>query len=304
MPALLRPSSLAPASSSSVANVIAARAALGEKTLSYEFFPPKSEETADQGLWAAFDELVTAGFDFVSVTYGAGGSNREKSFSVLERMAQRVLTVGHLTAVGASREDTRRIIDEFRKRGVRTILALRGDSPKDNPDALQQGELKQALELVQLAAETDGIEIGVAAFPEGHPESPSLAHDAQVLHLKQQAGADFAITQLFFGVEHYEGLLADASREGVTMPIIPGVMPISNAKQVMRMAQLSGAAVPQDLVAQLDAADPESAREIGMAYTVGFARGLLAAGAPGLHIYTLNQAPAALEIARAVGLVS
>lgn len=287
----------------SVSAAVASRQVSGQKTLSYELFPPKPTPEAETQLWDTFDALVSEGADFVSVTYGAGGSNREKSLAVLDRMAERVLTVGHLTAVGSSFEETRSILGNFQVAGVNSVLALRGDSPKADPDALSKGQIKRAIDLVTMAT-AEGIEAGVAAFPEGHPESVDLDHDAWVLSLKQQAGASFAITQLFFGVEHYKRMLEDTARHDVSIPIIPGVMPISNAKQVLRMAAMSGAHIPQDLVERLSAADEQTARKIGMEYTIETSAKLLELGAPGLHIYTLNHSAAALEVAKNVGLLS
>ena len=272
-------------------------------TLSYEFFPPK-DDSGDALLWSSFDALLKTSPDFVSVTYGAGGTNQARSISVVERMAQTVATVGHLTAVGATRAKTLDLLRDFEAAGVAGILALRGDSPKDNPDALAQGEIKTALELVELSEANTGLDIGVAAFPEIHPESPDLAHDIRVLKLKQDAGATFAITQLFFDLDAYARFVSAAREAGVTIPIIPGLMPISNAKQVLRMADLSGASIPPRLLNDLQAAqDDQSARRVGMAFSVEFGRRLLAeAAAPGLHIFSLNSHIAALELATGVGL--
>ena len=289
---------------SSLAQVLKLREESSTPSLSFEFYPPK-DDAGEQRLWSTFDRLIELAPDFVSVTYGAGGSNREKSFAIVERMAPQVLTIGHLTAVGASRDSTREIIHRFRSAGVNTILALRGDSPKDQPDALEQGELKTALELVQLAKDEFSLEVGVAAFPEVHPESPSLEHDARVLRLKQEAGASFAMTQLFFTVGAYLRLLETNRSFGVELPVLPGLMPIANAKNVIRMAQLSGAAIPSSLLSKLESAEnEETARRIGMEYSVQLGKELLAAGAPGLHVFSLNHDEAAIELARGVGLAS
>jgi len=277
------------------------RAARGEKALSFEFFPPR--EGAEDALWQTFEDVLGVNADFVSVTYGAGGSNQEKSFEVLGRMAPEILTVGHLTCVGASRASSLATIERFEQLGVHSVLALRGDAPKDDPEALAKGELKSALELVELAHSNTGLEIGVAAFPEKHPESPDLAHDARLLWQKQAAGASFAVTQLFFGVNFYTDLVKAGAEAGVNLPIVPGLMPVSNAKQLLRMAAMSGAHVPAELAHQLETADEATARKIGMDYTVKLGRDLLAAGAPGLHIFTLNKSEAALELAAGVGLI-
>ena len=299
---LRSPNSSAPFAS--IAEVLSMRAAKGEPSLSFEFFPPKDDAGVEK-LWTTFDELLEAQPDYVSVTYGAGGSNREKSFAIVERMAPRVLTVGHLTAVGASKTSTIEILRRYREAGVSTILALRGDSPADAPDALELGEIKTALELVSLAKEELNFEIGVAAFPEVHPESPNLQHDAQVLKLKQDAGASFAMTQLFFSLDAYLALEAANRAAGVSLPIVPGLMPVANARNVVRMAELSGAAIPKRLLEAIESASSEEeARQIGMSYIIELGCQLLEAGAPGLHIFTLNRSAAALELARGVGLVS
>ena len=284
-----------------VSDVLAARQLLGQKSLSFEFFPPR--EGSEESLWQTFDKIMGLNTDFVSVTYGAGGSNQDKSLAVLEHMASEVLTIGHLTCVGASRASTSIAVKNFEQAGVRSILALRGDSPKDQPNALAQGELKTALEVVDLVHEITSLEVGVAAFPEGHPESPDLFHDSKVLSLKQQAGAKYAITQLFFGANHYRRMVDLAAQAGSTMPIIPGLMPVSNAKQLLRMAAMSGAAVPDFLAEKLSTADEATARKIGMDFTIQLGQELLAQGAPGLHIFTLNKAEAAIELAVGVGLV-
>lgn len=299
---LLRKSKLESLSYGSISAVSKARLALGEPTLSFEFFPPK-DDAGEATLWNSFEKLLEVSPDFVSVTYGAGGSNRERSLAVVDKMAKEVLTIGHLTCVGASRESTTEIIRRFESAGVGAILALRGDSPKDDPDALQKGELKSALELVDLVHEETSLEVGVAAFPEVHPESPDMAHDSRVLNLKQIAGASFAVTQLFFSVDAYNKLVESAKAAGAVIPIVPGLMPISNAKQVVRMAELSGAKIPDDLLAKFESArDDAHAREIGMEYSIKLAVDLVAAGAPGIHIFSLNSHLAAIELARAAGL--
>lgn len=299
---LLRKSQLDSLSFERISAVSASRKQQGEPTLSFEFFPPK-DEASEANFWISFEKLLEVSPDYVSVTYGAGGSNRERSLAVVDRMAKEVLTIGHLTCVGSSRAGTQEIIKRFEAAGVGAILALRGDSPKDDPEALAKGELKSALDLVNLVHEETSLDVGVAAFPEVHPESPDMAHDSMVLHLKQAAGATFAVTQLFFSVQAYTDLLSSAKLAGVEMPIVPGLMPISNAKQVLRMAELSGADIPKDLLNQLESAtDDAHAREIGMEYSTRLAIDLVNAGAPGIHIFTLNSHVAAIELARAAGL--
>jgi methylenetetrahydrofolate reductase (NADPH) len=268
-------------------------------TLSFEFFPPKDAEGAES-LWRNFDKLLEVSPDFASVTYGAGGSNRATSLAVVERMSKQLPTIGHLTCVGASAQSTSEIIRRFEAAGVSSILALRGDPPKDSVGLTS--EVTSALQLIDLIRTFSQIEIGVAAFPEKHPESVDFAQDAKVLKLKQDAGATFAMTQLFFTVEAYTSLVERNRAAGVTMPIVPGVMPISNAAKVLRMAEMSGAAVPSQLLAKLQNANEDEARVIGMDYTIEFANNLIAAGAPGLHIFSLNFSKAAIEVARGAGL--
>lgn len=270
-------------------------------TLSFEFFPPRDAE-ADVSLWGHYENLLELRPDFVSVTYGAGGSSRETSLAVVDRMAKDVLTVGHLTCVGSTNASTRETIKHFEQAGVRSILALRGDAPQADPEALSKGELKTALELVDLVAANSALEVGVAAFPEKHPESASLSHDARVLALKQQAGASYAMTQLFFSVDAYLQLVETAKANGATLPIVPGVMPISNAAKVLRMAQMSGASVPGTLLERLQNADEVTAKKIGMDFSIQLANDLLDAKAPGLHIFTLNYSKAAIEVARGCSL--
>lgn len=297
---LLR-NALSTAPISSVNALIADRRSSGAPTLSFEFFPPK-DEAGEATLWRTFDEVLEVGADFVSVTYGAGGSSSERTLGIVERMAPQITTVGHLTAVGATRAGTIDIIRRFEDAGVASLLAIRGDAPKDKPNALAEGELKTALELVELAHDVSSLEVGVGAFPEVHPESADMAHDAKVLQLKQAAGASFAITQLFFSLEAFNELRQTSDRAGATLPIIPGLMPINNAKQVIRMAAMSGASIPADLMSRLESADETEARRIGMRFTIDLGKKLLEAGAPGLHIFTLNQSIAALELARGIGL--
>lgn len=285
--------------------MLAEKFASAKPTLSFEFFPPK-EATGDAQLWTSFNALLDASPDFVSVTYGAGGSNQDRTLELLGRMAAQIPTIGHLTCVGATAVKVKENVKRFAEAGVTAILALRGDPPLDHPDTLAHGELKTALELVELIRSVSELEIGVAAFPEKHPESPDLQHDSMVLGMKQQAGASFAMTQLFFSMDAYRDFLEKNRDQGVTIPIIPGVMPIANAKQVLRMAELSGATVPENLRLSLQAAqgDAELTRKIGLEFTIQLAAELVGSGAPGIHIFSLNQHDAALEVARGAGLLS
>ncbi|CAB4538215.1 MAG: methylenetetrahydrofolate reductase [NAD(P)H] [Actinobacteria bacterium] len=270
-------------------------------TLSFEFFPPKDEAGANS-LRNSIEELMTLSPDFVSVTYGAMGSNQDSSVAIVEQLSKIVATVAHLTCIGASTSGIQNLLMRYQSAGVAAILALRGDKPKGY-DEQPAGDFTYASDLVRQVKQFTSFEVGVAAFPEKHPESHSLADDIRILKMKQDTGASFAMTQLFFDVEAYSQLVSSARAEGVTIPIIPGVMPFENARQVLRMAQMSGATVPPELDLKLSQAfSEEAARTIGMDFSVHLVQDLLAAGAPGIHIFTLNQHRATLELANSANL--
>jgi methylenetetrahydrofolate reductase (NADPH) len=269
-------------------------------TVSFEFFPPKDDQ-GFESLRTSFEKLLEVNPDFISITYGAMGSNQDRSLAVVKEFAPRVPTIAHLTCIGATRASLENLLNQYATLDVAGILALRGDFPKEF-EGLPLGEFKTALDLVNLVRQTE-FEIGVAAFPEKHPESPNLQHDLNILKLKQEAGASFAMTQLFFDIDAYFELVGAARNIGIEIPIVPGLMPISNTKQVLRMAEMSGAAVPAQLVKMLDEArDDAHGREIGMEFSANLARELIAEGAPGIHIFTLNHHKATLELLGAIGL--
>lgn len=281
--------------------------ARGRHSVSFEFFPPATDE-GERQLWRAIRELEPLAPSFVSVTYGAGGSTRDRTVRVTGRIAtETTLTpLGHLTCVGAGVAELRRVVGAYADAGVRNILALRGDPP-GGPGTTWVGHpdgLEHAADLVRLVRGLGDFCVGVAAFPEGHPESADLDSDARHLAAKVAAGADFAITQFFFHAEDYVALVERAARYGCTVPIIPGLMPVTNVRQIERFAQLSGAAFPADLAARLHAVqdDPAAVRAIGVEVACELGAQLLAAGAPGLHFYTLNRSTATREIAHALGL--
>jgi len=270
-------------------------------TLSFEFFPPK-DSAGEVNLHQAIDELMSVAPDFVSVTYGAMGSNQDSSVAVVERLSRLVPTIAHLTCVGATKAGISNLLNRYRDFGVAAILALRGDKPRDL-EQFPESDYTFALDLVNQVSSSTPFEIGVAAFPEKHPESSSLEADVDILLLKEKAGASFAMTQLFFDVAAYTSLVERARNAGVSMPIVPGVMPISNVRQVLRMAQMSGAAIPIDLENSLSSAESDDhARAIGMEFSAQLARDLLQSGAPGIHIFTLNHSRAALELVAAADL--
>jgi methylenetetrahydrofolate reductase (NADPH) len=269
-------------------------------TLSFEFFPPK-DDSGKTTLWASFEQLMVLHPDFVSVTYGAMGSNQSTSLEVVQRFAPEVATIAHLTCIGASDHSIGALLDHYEDYGVAALLALRGDVPAGQSAPV--GDFEHAIDLVKFAKSRSSLEIGVAAFPEKHPESTSFEFDAKILSKKVAAGANFGMTQLFFTASAYFDLLERNKTFGVDVPIVPGVMPIANAKQVLRMAQMSGAAVPLELeAALLNASDEQKAREIGMSFSAQLVRDLVEGGAPGIHIFTLNQSKAAIELASASGL--
>jgi len=273
----------------------------GERSISFEFFPPKDDAGVDQ-LWSAIRDLEPYRPTFVSVTYGAGGSTRDRTVEITGRIAAEtsMTPMAHLTCVGHTREELDRILDSYVEAGVHHLMALRGD-PEDGPSARwtpTEGGLNYAQELVELAGGRGQFRIGVAAFPEGHPSAESRDHDADVLVAKARAGAEFAVTQMFFSAEDYFDLVERVRARGVDIPILPGIMPILNVKALQRQGELIGAAVPEAIVERISAhdGDPAAVRAEGIAISAELCEELLAGGAPGLHFYTLNRSKATLEI--------
>ncbi len=275
------------------------------RTYSFEFFPPKTDE-GEASLRRALEELEPLRPSFVSVTYGAGGSTRERTHRIVCDLHDNtsMIPMAHLTTVAHSRAELVDIVASYRDAGIDNILALRGDPPRDaDPDELPPTELQHALELVELVREVDDFAVGVAAHPEGHPKSPDLESDRHHLAAKLRA-ADFGVTQFFFRASDYLGMIDDLDARGVDTPVIPGIMPVTNVGQIKRFAELSGAEFPADLAERLHAVedDREEVRRIGVEVATELCRELLDEGAPGLHFYTLNRSTATREIYENLGL--
>jgi methylenetetrahydrofolate reductase (NADPH) len=274
------------------------------RTCSFEFFPPKTDEAA-RSLEKTIAELEVLNPSFVSVTYGAGGSTRERTRDIVIHIERDtgVTAMAHLTCVGHTTEQLSGLLNEYRDAGISNILALAGDPPPDAPDAFDTGDFVHALELVELIREHDAFSVGVAAHPEGHPRSPDLKTDRRHLASKLEA-ADFAITQFFFEPEPYLSMVDDLVARGCTKPVIPGIMPVTNGGQVARFAQLAGAEFPRHLAERFEAVadDPEAVRRLGVQLATELCERLLAEGVPGLHFYTLNRSTATREIATNLGL--
>ncbi|NUU08037.1 methylenetetrahydrofolate reductase [Leifsonia sp. C5G2] len=297
---------------------------------SFELYPPRTERAA-AALPATIDRLAAVHPDFISVTYGAGGSSRTASLDVLRYIIERtdVSAMAHLTCVGSSHEEAHRLIREFLDAGIRRFLAVRGDPPADLPageDGI--GDIRTTAELVQLIHRVQAerapygelsvpglpaqavlqhrehVQIAVAAFPNGHPSSHSISQDIDALLAKQAAGANLGITQLFFHAEDYLHFAQRAAEAGVTFPILPGIMPVTSPARLKRMLELSGEDLPSDLAIELEVEPTdEGRREIGIDWAARLGRRLLDGGAPGLHLYTFNQHEAVLSMLDRIGVL-
>jgi methylenetetrahydrofolate reductase (NADPH) len=278
----------------------------GPPSFSFEFFPPKTE-AGEQNLYKALSELKPLDPSFVSVTYGAGGSSRSKTIGIVKRIKEEfgLEAMAHFTCVAATVPELRETLDEMQRAGIDNVLALRGDPPEGEEDWTKtEGGLEYSRELVELIDADYDFAIGAACFPETHIHAESAESDLRYLAEKVQAGVDFLITQMFFDNDFYFDFVDRARAAGVQAPIIPGVMPITKVGQVERMARMCGSAIPDGLREELHAReqDAEAVLDFGVAYATLQCSELLAAGAPGIHFYTLNRSPATRAILSALKL--
>ncbi len=272
--------------------------------ISFEVYPPRKPEAMGE-LQDAIVRLSGIGAEFISVTFGAGGSETKNSLDVLKFIKDHSTStpLAHLTCVGTTREQAASIVDEFRQEGINDFLALRGDLPQSGQ--LPHGALARADQLVTLIAEsrTSG-KIAVAAFPNGHPESHDSRRDVDALLAKQEAGADFAITQLFFYARDYFDFLELAHSRGVRIPIIPGIMPITSAKRLTRVLELTEEREPFELVAALTEKDAAESREAGITWAANLVAELVSGGVEAVHLYAFNEYRNVTEVLRRAKLVS
>jgi methylenetetrahydrofolate reductase (NADPH) len=273
---------------------------------SFEFFPPRDDAGVEQ-LLETMRTLRTLDPAFVSVTYGAGGSTRARTVDMVVRLREEVgiEAMAHFSCVGSTREELRDALERMREAGISSVLALRGDAPRDQPDWQPTPDgLAHASDLVGLLADEFGFSIGAACHPEKHPEAPDPATDLAYLRRKVDAGAEFLITQLFFDNASYFTFVQRARDAGIMVPIVPGIMPITNVEQIERFTKLCGAVIPPGLQLALDLrrGNERAVQDFGVAYATLQCAELLRKGAPGIHFYTLNRSTATASILRALRL--
>jgi methylenetetrahydrofolate reductase (NADPH) len=274
---------------------------------SFEFFPPKTDE-GDRNLRATLEDLRAFEPDFVSVTYGAGGTTRGRTVELTHWIKQDlgIEAMAHLSCVGSTREDLQGILDGMQQAGIENVLALRGDAPRGETEwRPHPGGLHYSTELASLIVEHYPFSVGAACFPEVHPEAPDLAHDLRFLKQKVDAGASFLITQLFMDNELYFRFVEEARAVGIEVPILPGIMPITDVGQIKTITGMCGASLPPALLEALEwrAEDRDAVLQLGVAYATLQCAELLARGAPGIHFYTLNRSPATRAILSALRLL-
>jgi methylenetetrahydrofolate reductase (NADPH) len=277
-------------------------------TVSVEFFPPKDEAGVSR-LWAASSALEIISPDFISVTYGAGGSTRDRTIQITKEITQRTgrNTVAHLTCVGSTKSELIEILAQYKGAGIKTILALRGD-PVGGPAApwvTTPGGFDHSDQLVELAMAQGGFEVGVAAFPDSHPASSNdFNKDIDVLIRKEELGASFATTQFFFDSSKWQNLVSKLEARGSKLPVIAGILPVTNVKQLQRMAELGGTPIPANIAKIFSdiADDADAVRKVGVELATKLCQELMELNVPGIHFYTMNTADATLQICQNLGL--
>jgi methylenetetrahydrofolate reductase (NADPH) len=279
----------------------------GEPLFSFEFFPPQTDE-GERNLRATLEDLRAFEPDFVSVTYGAGGSTRGRTVELTHWIKQElgIEAMAHLSCVGSTREELRGILTGMERAGIDNVLALRGDPPRGQTEwTPHPGGLKYSTELAALITESYPFAVGAACFPEVHPEAPDMAHDLRFLRQKVDSGASFLITQLFFDNELYFRFVEEARAAGIEVPIIPGIMPVTNVAQIKTITGMCKATIPDRMLEALEwrAADTDAVHQLGVAYATLQCAELLARGAPGIHFYTLNRSHATRAILSALRLL-
>ena len=291
-----------------VRDIYAAKAAAGKPVISFEVFPPKTDEGDRNLLDRTIPALMQAKPDYCSVTYGAGGSTREKTLRIVDSIQQQhgLTAVAHLTCVNANRQQVGELLSQIRALGVKNVLALRGDPPGGGEFKATPGGFEYSSELVRYIREENGLCIGVAAFPEGHIACKEGKH-ADWRHLKEkiEAGADFAITQLFFDNADYYEFRDHMTREhGVKIPLVPGIVPILSASQIRKFTAMCGARIPERLTQRLEELleDDVAAAAFGIEYATAQCEDLLRNGAPGIHFYSLNKPHSTVAVLQNLGL--
>ncbi len=274
---------------------------------SFEFFPPKTDE-GERNLRLTLEDLRAFDPDFVSVTYGAGGGTRARTVEVTKWLKQDlgIEAMAHLSCVGSTKQELSEVLDDIAEAGIENVLALRGDPPRGESEwRPHPGGLHYSTELASLITGRYPFAVGAACFPEVHPEAPDMAHDLRFLREKVAAGATFLITQLFFDNELYFHFVDEARAVGIEVPIVPGIMPITDVGQIKTITGMCGASIPQLLLEALEwrAADRDAILQLGVAYATLQCAELLARGAPGIHFYTLNRSPATRAILSALRLL-
>jgi methylenetetrahydrofolate reductase (NADPH) len=271
---------------------------------SFEFFPPK-DDAAEKNLFATIEALKPLDPGFVSITYGAGGSTRTRTVELAKRLRSEIGfdVMAHLTCAGATADELRALLNDLRRGGIENIMALRGDPPKGTEAFVTAaGGFAHASDLIALIKSEFAFCVGGACYPEKHPEATSLDADLAALSTKVRAGAEFLVTQLFFDNARYVEFVEQARRWGITVPILPGIMPITNYDQIDRFTRGCGAVIPPSLRAELEARrdDSNAIVDLGVAYMTLQVADLLARGAPGVHFYTLNRSPATRAVVSAL----